>query len=37
MEILKGTLETLVLKAISRKPNHGYGIARWLKRSVTMR
>ena len=31
LEILKGTLETLVLKAISRKPNHGYGIARWLK------
>ena len=31
LEILKGTLETLVLKAVSRKPNHGYGIARWLK------
>ena len=31
LEILKGTLETIVLKAISRKPNHGYGIARWLK------
>jgi transcriptional regulator len=31
LEILKGKLETLVLKAISRKPNHGYGIARWLK------
>jgi len=33
LEILKGTMETLILKAISRKPNHGYGIARWLKKT----
>ena len=31
LEILKGTLEILILKALSRAPNHGYGIARWLK------
>ena len=31
LQILKGTLETLVLNALSGKPNHGYGIARWLK------
>lgn len=31
LEILKGTLEVLILKALSRAPNHGYGIARWLK------
>jgi transcriptional regulator len=31
LEILKGTLEILILKTLSRAPNHGYGIARWLK------
>lgn len=31
LELLKGTLEILVLKTLSRGPNHGYGIARWLK------
>ena len=31
LEILKGTLEILILKALSRTPNHGYGVARWLK------
>jgi len=31
LEILKGTLEILILKTLSRGPNHGYGIARWLK------
>ena len=31
LEILKGTLDILILKTLSRGPNHGYGIARWLK------
>lgn len=31
LELLKGTLEVLVLKTLSRGPNHGYGVARWLK------
>jgi len=31
LEILKGTLEILILKTLSRSPNHGYGIARRLK------
>ena len=31
LEILRGTLDILILKALSRKPDHGYGIARWLK------
>lgn len=31
LELLKGTLDTLILKTLSRGPNHGYGIARWLK------
>jgi transcriptional regulator len=31
LEILKGTLEVLVLTSLRGGPNHGYGIARWLK------
>lgn len=31
LEILRGTLDILILKTLSRKPDHGYGIARWLK------
>lgn len=31
LEILKGTLDILILNALKRGPNHGYGIARWLK------
>jgi transcriptional regulator len=30
-ELLHGTLETLILKALARAPRHGYGIARWLE------
>lgn len=30
-EILKGTLEMLILRSISQDPRHGYGIARWLE------
>ena len=30
-EILQGTLEMLVLKALDGAPMHGYGIARWLE------
>ncbi len=31
LEILKGTLDTLILRTLSQGPNHGYGIARWLR------
>ena len=31
LEILKGTLDTLILKTLSLGPNHGYGIARRLR------
>ncbi len=27
---LQGTVELLVLKVLSRKPLHGYGIAKWI-------
>jgi transcriptional regulator len=29
--LLPGTLDLLVLTAIDAAPNHGYGIARWLR------
>jgi transcriptional regulator len=32
-ELLKGTLDFLILKALSVGPLHGYGVARWLERS----
>ena len=30
-ELLKGTLDMLILKALGGGPNHGYGVARWLE------
>ena len=30
-ELLRGTLDTLILKTVSRGPLHGYGIGRWLE------
>ncbi len=32
LPLLKGTLDLLVLKALSCGPSHGYGIATWLER-----
>ena len=31
-ELLHGTLEVMVLKALSWGPMHGYGVGRWLER-----
>ena len=30
-ELLPGTLDMLILKALARAPSHGYGIAQYLK------
>ena len=30
-ELLHGTLDMLVLKAVTRQPMHGFGIARWIE------
>ena len=30
-ELLQGTLDMLILKALSWGPMHGYGVARWLQ------
>jgi PadR family transcriptional regulator, regulatory protein PadR len=32
--LLQGTLELLVLKALSAGPQHGYGIARWIEEAT---
>jgi len=32
-ELLKGTLDLLILKALNVRPQHGYGVARWLETS----
>ena len=31
VDLLQGTLATLILKALSWGPMHGYGIARWIE------
>jgi len=31
VEILKGTLDMLILRALAEGPRHGYGIAHWLE------
>jgi transcriptional regulator len=30
-ELMQGTLDMLVLKALSRGPTHGYGVAQWIE------
>jgi PadR family transcriptional regulator PadR len=30
LELLQGTLDLLILKALSRGANHGYAVARWI-------
>lgn len=32
--LLPGTLDVLVLKAVEASPNHGYGIARWIREAT---
>ena len=32
-DLLKGTLDLLILKALTFGPRHGYGVARWLEES----
>lgn len=31
LELLQGTLDVLVLKALALGPRHGYGVARWIR------
>ncbi len=33
-DILRGTLDLLVLQALSWGPSHGYGVARWIEQAT---
>src|SRR4030095_16972849 len=33
-EILRGTIDLLILKALSCGPTHGYGVARWIQQAT---
>lgn len=33
-DLLRGTLDTLILKTLAWGPRHGYGIARWLENTT---
>ncbi len=34
VEIIKGTLDVLILKAVSWGPMHGYGVTRWIRETT---
>lgn len=34
VEVLRGTLDLLILKAVSGGPVHGYAIARWIEQAT---
>jgi len=34
LELIKGTLDVLILKTLSRGPLHGYGISRWIRQTT---
>ena len=35
VEILRGTLDLLILRAVSWRPVHGYAIARWIEQATS--
>lgn len=34
MDLLRGTLDTLILRALAAGPLHGYGIVDWIRRTT---
>ena len=34
LNLLQGTLDLLVLEALNGEPNHGYGVARWVRETT---
>jgi PadR family transcriptional regulator, regulatory protein PadR len=34
VEVLRGTLDLLILKGVSWRPTHGYAVARWIERAT---
>ena len=37
VELLPGTLDMLIMKALATEPMHGFGVARWIERVTTQR
>ena len=35
VEVLRGTLDLLILKAVSWRPTHGYAVARWIEQATS--
>jgi PadR family transcriptional regulator PadR len=33
-DVLKGTLDLMILKALSWGPTHGYGLTKWIRRTT---
>ena len=33
LDLIRGTLDVLILKSISAEPMHGYAVAQWIKRA----
>ncbi len=31
LDLIRGTLDVLILKALSQGPQHGYGVGRWIR------
>jgi transcriptional regulator len=34
LELLRGTLDLLILRALSLQPTHGYGVMRWIEQAT---
>lgn len=34
LDLLKGTLDVVILKTLSKGPMHGYGISRWVREAT---
>src|SRR5947199_9077253 len=34
LDLLKGTLDVMILKALSWGPMHGFGVARWIRQTT---
>lgn len=34
LDILRGTMDVLILRAVSWGPMHGYGVARWIEQAT---
>jgi PadR family transcriptional regulator, regulatory protein PadR len=35
LELLRGTLDLLIMRALSVQGTHGYGVARWIERATS--